>query len=51
MDQWVSRMQKKAATVKDPSTYINLVKQPDKFVVPQIGGITVKVKSPESPRG
>jgi UPF0755 protein len=37
----------KAATVKDPSTYINLVKQPDKFVVPQIGGITVKVNTLE----
>ena len=37
----------KAAVVKNPATYSDLVRQPDKFVVPQIGGITQKVTTLE----
>ena len=37
----------KEATVKNPSTYSALVGQPDKFVVPQIGGTTQKVTTLE----
>jgi UPF0755 protein len=37
----------KASSVKSPDTYLALVKQPDKFVVPQIGGITEKVTTLE----
>jgi UPF0755 protein len=36
-----------AATVKDPATYDALVKQPDKFVVPKIGGTDQKVTTLE----
>lgn len=37
----------KGATVADADTYENLAKQPDKFVVPQIGGFTQKVATLE----
>jgi UPF0755 protein len=37
----------KDATVKNPETYSDLVGQPAKFVVPQIGGITFKVTTLE----
>ena len=37
----------KDGTVKDSNTYVDLAKQPDKFVVPQIGGITQKVTTLE----
>lgn len=37
----------KDGTVKSPATYGDLVRQPAKFVVPQIGGITEKVTTLE----
>jgi UPF0755 protein len=37
----------KAGIVRNPDTYLDLVKQPAKFVVPQIGGITEKVTTLE----
>lgn len=37
----------KAETVKDADAYLDFVKQPEKFVVPQIGGTTVKVSTLE----
>lgn len=37
----------KAGTVKDSDTYGSVIKQPEKFVVPQIGGITQKVTTLE----
>jgi UPF0755 protein len=37
----------KAGTVQDSETYQQLAKQPDKFVVPQVGGITQKVSTLE----
>jgi UPF0755 protein len=37
----------KAGTLKDASTYNDLVKQPDKFALPQIGGSTQKVNTLE----
>jgi UPF0755 protein len=37
----------KAGTVKDADTYMDLIKQPDKFVVPQIGGTSPKISTLE----